>query len=228
MVRVTGVLRLARTASSPTTSVSCRDTAAQRSDQGGRSVDSRARSLLRGGSSGTGTRWMQQRMERSESEADERPLWLRKTDHQVEQLRQPGSVSLIVGDRAAGLALLEELGRALGAQPASISQLGLEEAPARNERELRSRLSGYSLLFDLEALFWSAWLPIDPVRYLRQHARKGGVVALWPGRVSGHVATFSDPGRRDHLRTELSGLSLLRPLPTRFPDEVPFEIERIP
>ena len=89
-------------------------------------------------------------------------------------------------------------------------------------------MSGYSLLYDLEALFWVAWLRIDPVRYLRHHARERGVVALWPGRVSGKVATFSDPGRRDHLRTELSDLSVLRPLPTRFPDEIPFEIERIP
>lgn len=171
---------------------------------------------------------MQHRTERSESKADDHLLWLRETAHQVEQLRRPGSVSLIVGDRAAGLALLEKLGRALDAQPASITELGLEQTPARSERELSSRLSRYSLLFDLEALFWSAWLPIDPVRYLRHHARKRGVIALWPGRVSGRVTTFSDPGRQDHLRAELADVCVLRPVPTRFPDEVPFEIERIP
>jgi len=171
---------------------------------------------------------MRQRMKQSESAAGDRPLWLQEMAHQVEQLRRPGSVGLIVGERSAGLALLEDLGQALGAPPASITQIGLEDSPARSERELSSRLSGYSLLYDLEALFWVTWLRIDPLRYLRHHARERGVVALWPGRVSGNVATFSDPGRRDHLRTELSSLSVIRPLPTRFPDEVPFEIERIP
>ena len=167
-------------------------------------------------------------MEQSKTEADDRPLWLHEMANQVEELRRPGSVGLIVGGRAAGLALLEELGRVLSAPPASITEIGLEQAPARHERELRSRLSGHALLYDLESLFWVAWLRIDPVRYLRHHARERGVIALWPGRVSGRVATFSDPGRRDHLRTELSDLSVLRPLQTRFPDEVPFEIERIP
>ncbi|WP_419922691.1 hypothetical protein [Candidatus Poriferisodalis sp.] len=167
-------------------------------------------------------------MEQSETEADDRPLWLHEMAHHVEHLRQPGSVGLIVGDRPAGLALLEELGRVLSTPPTSITQIGLEHTPARSERELRSRLSGHPLLYDLEALFWVAWLRIDPVRYLHHHARKSGVIALWPGRVSGNVATFSNLGRRDHLRTELSDLSVLRPLPTRFPDDVPFEIERIP
>ena len=89
------------------------------------------------------------------------------------------------------------------------------------------RLDGHPLLCDVEALCWDPWLSLDVRRFLELHARRSGVVALWPGRVKGRVATFSAPGRKDHERVELAGWSILRPVPTRFPDEVPFEIERI-
>ena len=48
------------------------------------------------------------------------------------------------------------------------------------------------------------------------------------GRVTARVATFAVPGRTDYVRDEMTGISVLRPVPTCFPDEVPFEIERIP
>ena len=54
------------------------------------------------------------------------------------------------------------------------------------------------------------------------------MVALWPGRITGRVATFAAPGRTDYVRVDVTGISVLRPVLTRFPDEVPFEIERIP
>lgn len=160
-----------------------------------------------------------------------RPLWLEQAHGAVEALRQPGTVALLgvgSGGRAGGLAVLDELGRALGAAPVSVTEVGLAGTPAGTWQELLDRLEGCPLLYDLEALCWEPWLLVDLRRFLQLLARKAGVIALWPGRVGDAVASFSEPGRRDHVRVELAGMSVLRPVPTRFPDEVPFEIERAP
>ena len=39
---------------------------------------------------------------------------------------------------------------------------------------------------------------------------------------------FAAPGRTDYVRVDVTGISVLRPVLTRFPDEVPFELERVP
>lgn len=155
------------------------------------------------------------------------PLWLGKVGHEVEWLSRPGSVGLVAGDRATGLGVLEELGHLSMAAPVSITDVGMCHPPVQSWQELTARLAGYSLLFDLEALCWRPWLGVDVLRFLRLHARKCGVVALWPGRIRERVAIFSVPGRDDYVRVDLGGVSVLRPVPTRFPDQVPFEIERI-
>ncbi|MYC68649.1 MAG: hypothetical protein F4X12_20225 [Acidobacteriia bacterium] len=160
-----------------------------------------------------------------------RPLWLDHAHTDVETLRQPGAVALVgVGPdgRAEGLAVLNELGRALATAPVSVTEVGLAGAAAGTWQELLGRLKGRPLLYDLEALCWEPWLFLDVRRFLLLLARQVGVIALWPGRVGEGVATFSASGRRDHVRVELAGMSVLRPVPTRFPDEVPFEIERAP
>ncbi len=110
----------------------------------------------------------------------------------------------------------------------SVTAVGLAGAPAGTWQELLDRLEGRPLLYDLEALCWEPWLFLDVRRFLHLLARQAGVIALWPGRVGDAVASFSEPGRRDHVRVELAGMSVLRPVPTEFLDEVPFEIERVP
>ena len=157
-----------------------------------------------------------------------RPLWLNQVNSEIEGLSRPESVGLVAGDRVSGLAVLQELGRVIGAAPVSITEVVLSRAPFRRWDELAQRLAGCPLLFDLEALCWDREPGLDLLRFLRLHARKCGVVALWPGRIAERIATFSEPGRRDHMRVALTGLSVLRPVLTRFPDEVPFKIERIP
>jgi len=159
------------------------------------------------------------------------PMWLAHAAGHVEALRPPGAVALVdvgPGERAGGLAVLEELGRVLGAAPVSVTAVGLAGAPAGTWQELLDRLEGRPLLYDLEALCWEPWLFLDVRRFLHLLARQAGVIALWPGRVGDAVASFSEPGRRDHVRVELAGMSVLRPVPTEFLDEVPFEIERVP
>ena len=155
-----------------------------------------------------------------------RPLWVAQVDKELRALTRPESLALIAAERCEGLALLEQLGRALGIAPVSVTAFALAAAPVRDWRGLLKRLEGSPLLFDLETLCWDPWLQLDVLRFLRQHARGTGVIALWPGRITGRVATFSAPGRLDYLREDLAALTVLRPVSTSFPNEVPFEIER--
>lgn len=158
----------------------------------------------------------------------ERPLWLEQVGREMEGLARAESVGLVAGERAAGRAVLNELGRVFGAAPTSITEVMLSRAPCRRWDELAEQLKGCPLLFDLEVLCWNREPALDLPRFLRLHARERGTVALWPGRITERVATFSAPGRRDYVRVALTDIAVLRPVPPRFPDEVPFAMERIP
>lgn len=154
--------------------------------------------------------------------------WIQAATSTIADLRTPGSVSLIVGDHGASRQLLETLGRAVSEVPVSVTELALSDPSPRSEQELLDRLANYRLLYDLETLCWSPWLQIDPIRFLRRHSRGHGVVAVWPGTVNTRAVAFSLPGRADYVHADPSGLTVLHPVPTQFPDEVPFEFERIP
>ncbi len=171
---------------------------------------------------------MELRMTQTEADGNgARPLWLEKVGRDVEGLLRRESVGLVAGERAEGMAVLNELGRVAGTAPVSLTEVVLSRVPSCRWEELAERLAGRPLLFDLESLCWDRELGLDVLRFLRLHARESGVVALWPGRITGRIATFSAPGRRDYVRLALGELSVLRPVRTRFPDEVPFAIERI-
>lgn len=157
-----------------------------------------------------------------------RPLWMERVGREIEGLFRRESVGLVAGGRVEGLAVLRELGRVVGVTPVSLTEVVLSDVPVCRWEDLAERLAGCPLLYDLEAICWDRGRGLDLLRFLRMHAREGGVVALWPGRVSERVATFSAPGRRDYVRIALAEVSVLHPVSTRFPDEVPFEIERIP
>ena len=156
------------------------------------------------------------------------PLWMDRVSREIEGLSRPESLGLIAGDRQDGLAVLHELGRAFRSAPVSVTEVMLSGTPFRHSDDLTERLAGCPLLFDLEVLCWRQEPALDLQRFLRLHARKHGTVALWPGRITERVAMFSESGRRDFVRFALTEVTVLRPVPTRFPDEVPFEIERIP
>jgi hypothetical protein len=156
------------------------------------------------------------------------PLWAQSNSSTLDELRRPDAVTLICGDRQPSCTLLRQLGDAASATPASVTDLALVRSPVESANELFVRLSDHALLFDLETLCWSPWLRLDPLRLLRQLARRNGVIAVWPGDVTSRTASFSAPGRRDHVSVFAGGISVMRPIPTRFPDEAPFTIERIP
>ena len=108
-------------------------------------------------------------------------------------------MGLVAGERTESLAVLHELGRVVGTAPVSVTEAVLPHAPFRRWEDLAERLAGCPLLFDLESLCWDRGLGLDVLRFLRLHARERGTVALWPGRITERVATFSAAGGGETL-----------------------------
>ena len=152
--------------------------------------------------------------------------WFRSNDSTLAEIRRPRSLTLISGSRRASIDVLAAIGAATQQSAESVTKLALTPSQPTSEGELLARLAEHFLLFDLETLCWP-WLQLDPIRLLRAHSTRGGVVAVWPGDVGQATATFSMPGRRDCVSASAAGIIVLRPITTRIPDEVPFTLERI-
>lgn len=131
-----------------------------------------------------------------------------------------------------GLLLGEDAGKVADTWAASAGQVALSVGRLFSEGGLREDsieqvLEGHTFLTALDVLFWPD-LRVDVLALLRRLARRGPVVAAWPGNAVRGRAVYSEPGRRDHYDRPLEDCVLLRTRPTTFPDQVPFEIERIP
>jgi hypothetical protein len=63
--------------------------------------------------------------------------------------------------------------------------------------------------------------------FLAGRARRLPTIVVWPGTVRDQRALHSAPGRPDHYDERLDDVVVLRPRTTRFPDEAPFDTERI-
>jgi len=107
------------------------------------------------------------------------------------------------------------LGRALAARPQPPSVTDVEHACV-----------DATVITDLDVLLWPD-MNTAPLQLLVARARQRPTIAVWPGHVSGVRATYSALGRPDHHNIPLRNTVVLRPRGTRFPDEVPFTIERI-
>lgn len=151
----------------------------------------------------------------------------------------------------AGFALLEELDRARG-RVVLIAAATPSDAGALVERfradlgaavvRLGHALSDHThppstddadtacadatVIADLDVLLWPD-MHIAPLQFLAARARRRPTIAIWPGKIDGARATYSRAGRPDHLNLALHDVIVLRPRSTRFPDEMPFAIERI-
>ena len=122
-------------------------------------------------------------------------------------------------------------GERSGRLPVSITEVMVSCAPFRRWEELSP--SGWQAVrccIDLEALCWERGAGAGPAAFpASARPQMHGVVALWPGRITECIATFSALGPERLRACRLDRTSaVLRAAPTRFPDEVPFEIERIP
>lgn len=82
-----------------------------------------------------------------------------------------------------------------------------------------------TLLTDIDVLFTPA-LRIDVVSQLRRTTQSTTLIAAWPGEIRGGRLSYSRPGRVDHMDEPARDLVVLRPVPTEFPDEIPYSVER--
>ncbi len=101
---------------------------------------------------------------------------------------------------------------------------GAGQPPAAGDVE--AACGSATILTDIDLLLWPA-LRVPALPFLASRARRRAVIAVWPGVITGGRARYSSPGRPDHHDARLNDAVVLRPRTTRFPDEVPYEIERI-
>jgi hypothetical protein len=132
------------------------------------------------------------------------------------------NLALIVGPNSNDLAANLAVNRGLDVGNAGLL-LTKNEAWREPERSLRA----YRVLTNLDVVF-SREILISPMRLLTRLARRHSVVAVWPGEISDGVASYSEPGRRDHFESQVPDEALVvRTKTTTFPDQASFEVERI-
>lgn len=141
--------------------------------------------------------------------------------------RAPGRLALVVDDDDNAVA------RAFAQlQRCTVHRAGLSLSadPPRTAAEVIDRLAGSGpVIVDLDLLFWKPWLTLDPLGVLRAVSRRRPATLFqWPGSITDGHATYSTRGRRDWYEASLSDAVVLRPAGVRFPDEVPYRIERYP
>jgi hypothetical protein len=137
-----------------------------------------------------------------------------------------GRVALIVGepdgvdDLVRGFASDTEL----PCVRLGIALAGLTAPPS--SAELEAAVERAQLLRDIELVFWPD-LGVSPLAFLRRVSRRRPLVSVWPGHIGHGRAWYSDVGRPDHFDEPLRDAVVLRPRGTSFPDELPFDVERI-
>jgi hypothetical protein len=145
-------------------------------------------------------------------------------------IREFGSVTgrcgLVVG--ASKRAVTQQLAQLDGTVAVSVGQALTSGAEPTSPEQVRGILEASRYLIDLDVLFWRPWLHLDPMLLLRSLARSASRVAAWPGEIEAGTAYYSEPGRRDYFAITVRDIVILRSRPTYYPDEPPFEIERIP
>ena len=134
--------------------------------------------------------------------------------------------ALIAADQTGADRLVDRLSSDL---ELSVRRLGLaladiHDVPTAADAEDACALA--TILTDLDVLLWPA-LGVQVLSFLRTLARRRPVLAVWPGEIAQERARYSFPGRPDHYDERLTDVVVLHARTIRFPDEVPYEIERI-
>lgn len=138
-----------------------------------------------------------------------------------------GRIALLAADTSSDADWL--VGRLRDDLHLTVAQLGQavadrKEPPATEE--ISQACGNATVISDIDLLFWPA-LPTRALPFLTARARRVPTIAVWPGKIAGGRATYSALGRPDYTDVALRNVVVLRPRATKFPDEVPFRIERI-
>ena len=122
--------------------------------------------------------------------------------------------------------LVERLRTDLGLEVVRLGRALADRPQPPSVADVESACGDATVITDLDVLLWPE-MHIAPLQLLAARARRRPTIAVWPGHIAGGRATYSAPGRPDHHDIPLRDAIVLRPRGTRFPDEVPFTIERI-
>jgi hypothetical protein len=137
-----------------------------------------------------------------------------------------GRFALITAAPSAADDVVARLRDDLGAGVVSLGRAVAVSRQPPSTDELDIACGDATVITDIDLLLWPA-LRVPVVPFLAARSRRRPTVAVWPGVITAGRATYSSPGRPDHHDIALRDVIVLRPRPTRFPDEVPFNIERI-
>lgn len=138
-----------------------------------------------------------------------------------------GRVALIAAATPADAdGLVERLRTDLGLGVVRLGRALADRPQTPSVAEVESACGDATVITDVDVLLWPQ-MNIAPLQLLTARARRRPTIAVWPGSIAGGRATYSAAGRPDHHSISLHDAVILRPRGTRFPDEVPFTIERI-
>lgn len=137
-----------------------------------------------------------------------------------------GRVALIAAAPAEADVIVERLRVDLGLDVVRLGRALAERPQPPSVADVESACGDATVIADLDVLLWPG-MNMAPLMLLAARARQRPTIAVWPGHIFGVRATYSAPGRPDHHDIPLRDTVVLRPRGTRFPDEVPFTIERI-
>lgn len=162
-----------------------------------------------------------------ESMAEELTMWPDAGVALIDELaKSRGRFALVVGPHAEAEVTVSRLQDDLAVEVASVGRRFCEWQSAPTMSEIDVELMAATILTDIDMLFAPA-LHLPVLGFLARRGRDRPTIAVWPGDVSQGRATYSSPGRLDFQSEAITNAVIIHPRPTRFPDEVPFEIERI-
>jgi hypothetical protein len=122
--------------------------------------------------------------------------------------------------------LVNRLRDDLGLTVVSLGQALADREEPPTADEIAVACANATVITDIDLLFWPA-SPIRALPFLTARGRRCPTIAVWPGQMAGGRATYSALGRPDHQDVAVRDVIIVRPCTARFPDEVPFTIERI-
>lgn len=160
-----------------------------------------------------------------EDVVDDAETWPQVGLDLIDNLAQTGYVGLITGPLDEVPQLVRRLTDDLGISSVSVGQTLCDRPSPPTLNQIEASLRGATILDDIDLLFAPA-LHTNVLSFLSMRGKRQPTIAVWPGEISNRRASYSVPPRPDHQAAALTAAVIIRPTPTRFPDEVPFEIER--